>query len=91
MIKLKPRTWANDRLIKITKDEPDKKAIEGDEMIIRYLLRDGKAACHHIYLNNEAFPLETDKVIDSIHDMPWNEEKGVHEFPGLEQDQPNEK
>lgn len=50
------------------------------------MLRDGKAACHHVYLNNDEFPLETEEVIDSIYDMPWNEEKGVHEFPGLESD-----
>ena len=91
MVKLTPRKWASTkRVIKIMSDEPKQEDIEGDEIFIRYLLREGIAACHHIYLDNEKHPLDTDLVIDppgcpdQIYDMPWNEEKEEHEFPGLD-------
>ena len=53
MVKIMPRKWIGKRVIKLTEDEPKQEDIKGDEIFIRYILREGKyAACHHIYLDN---------------------------------------
>ena len=83
MVKLTPRKWIENRSVKLVAEAPKQKDIQGDEIYIHYLLVEGRAACHHIYLNQEEYYLKSEDVIAGIYDMPWVEEKQEHEFPGL--------
>ena len=48
---------------------------------VHYLLVQGKACCAHAYANFASHPLKYDDVVSEVHDLPWNEREGKHEFP----------
>ena len=48
---------------------------------VHYLLVEGKACCAHAYANFASHPLKYDDVVSEVHDLPWNEREGKHEFP----------
>ena len=55
---------------------------EEDALIyVHYLLVEGKACCTHAYANFASHPLKYEDVVSEVHDMPWNEREGKHEFP----------
>ena len=64
-----------------TTTREDEAKDDGGLIYVHYLLVEGKACCAHAYANFASHPLKYDDVVSDVHDLPWNEREGKHEFP----------
>ena len=82
-IETKKLTQNDTRSVVFADEAPPKRdtSITDGLIYVHYLLVEGKACCAHAYANFASHPLEYDDVVSEVHDLPWNEREGKHEFP----------
>ena len=82
-IETKKLTQNDTRSVVFADEAPSKRDTSSTDGLIyvHYLLVQGKACCAHAYANFASHPLKYDDVVSEVHDLPWNEREGKHEFP----------
>ena len=80
-IETKKLTQNDTRSVVFADEAPSLDAITDGLIYVHYLLVQGKACCAHAYANFASHPLKYDDVVSEVHDLPWNEREGKHEFP----------
>ena len=80
-IETKKLTQNDTRSVVFADEAPPLDTITDGLIYVYYLLVEGKACCAHAYANFASHPLEYDDVVSEVHDLPWNEREGKHEFP----------
>ena len=82
-IETKKLTQNDTRSVVFADEAPSKRdtSITDGLIYVHYLLVQGKACCAHAYANFASHPLKYDDVVSEVHDLPWNEREGKHEFP----------
>ena len=82
-IETKKLTQNDTRSVVFADEAPPKRdtRITDGLIYVHYLLVQGKACCAHAYANFASHPLKYDDVVSEVHDLPWNEQEGKHEFP----------
>ena len=82
-IETKNLTQNDTRSVVFADEAPPKRdtSITDGLIYVHYLLVQGKACCAHAYANFASHPLKYDDVVSEVHDLPWNEREGKHEFP----------
>ena len=82
-IETKKLTQNDTRSVVFADEAPSKRDTRSTDGLIyvHYLLVQGKACCAHAYANFASHPLKYDDVVSEVHDLPWNEREGKHEFP----------
>ena len=80
-IETKKLTQNDTRSVVFADEAPKRDTITDGLIYVHYLLVEGKACCAHAYANFASHPLKYDDVVSEVHDLPWNEREGKHEFP----------